>query len=144
MIDKEMVCKEIKESRDWVMNPENVMSLAALIYIKEHMPDFSDLSENTGACKLTREEAEEWVRGMDNADGTKGAFFISPAETDGLRGECDSIEFWAAMNLMKSDYGVVAKRHGVDCPAFYSDMAHAFLDDKDAKPGKLCLYHKYI
>lgn len=143
MIDRAMVCKEIKESRDWGMTRENVMSLAALIYIKEHMPDSSDESEDTHPCKLSLEEAEAWVRAMKNADGSKGSFF-SMAETDVLRGDCDCVEFWVAMNMMKSDYGEVAKRRGVDCLAFYTDMARAFLDDKDAKPGKLCLYHKYI
>lgn len=143
MIDRKIVCREIKESHDWSMTRENVMTLAALLYIKKHMSEDADKSEDTHPCKMTREEAEAWVHGMENADGSEGGFF-SMAETDAHRGDCDSVEFWVAMNMMKSDYGVVAKRYGVDRPAFYADMAHAFLDDKDANPGKLCLYHKYI
>lgn len=143
MIDRKMVCKEIKESHDWSMTRENVMTLAALLYIKKHMSEDADKSEDTHPCKLTREEAEAWVHGMENADGSEGGFF-SMTETDALRGDCDGVDFWAAMNMMKSDYGVVARMFSMDAPAFYAEMARAFLNDRDAAPGKLCRYHKYI
>lgn len=37
-----------------------------------------------------------------------------------------------AVNMMRSDYCMVARKHGVDKPEFYADMAQAFLFDKDA------------
>lgn len=40
--------------------------------------------------------------------------------------------WYAAVNMMRSDYCMVARKHGVDKPEFYADMAQAFLLDKDA------------
>lgn len=151
MMDKKCVCGEIEKSRDWNMNKDNVLTLAALLYIKEHMPEehehaheHSALGDTEGEpCELTREEADHWVRSMENADGSTGGFFPME-ETDEFKGQCRDIDFCVTMNMMKSDYGVVAKKFGVDMPAFYAEMAKAFLHDRDAAPGKLCRYHKYI
>ena len=40
--------------------------------------------------------------------------------------------WWAAMNMMYSDYYSVATKYGLDRPYFYADLAKAFLMDKDA------------
>lgn len=151
MMDKKCVCEEIEKSKDWNMNHENVLTLAALLYIKEHMPEEHEHDHEHSAmgvteeshCELTREEADRWVRSMENADGSTGGFF-DLAETDEFKGQCRDIDFCVTMNMMKSDYGVVAKKFGVDMPAFYAELAKAFLHDRDARPGKLCRYHKYI
>lgn len=143
MINHKTVCKEIEESRDWSMTRENAMSLAALLYIKEHMPEDEKHDEHNEPHELTDAEADEWVCGMENADGTDGAYF-SAGETDAFRGELPRADFWAAMNMMKSDYGVVARMFSVDVPAFYAELAKAFLNDRDAAPGKLWRYHKYV
>lgn len=151
MMDKKCVCKEIEESKDWKMTHENVLALAALLYIKEHMPEEHEHTHEHSAlgdteadyCELTREEADHWVKSMENADGSTGGFF-SMEETDEFKGQCRDIDFCVTMNMMKSDYGVVAKKFGVDMPAFYAEMAKAFLHDRDAAPGKLCRYHEYI
>jgi len=142
MIDHKTVCREIEEARDWGMTRENVMSLAALLYIKEHMEE-SEHDWHDEHMELTEAEAEEWVSGMENADGTQGAYY-AVGETDAFRGELPSTDFWAAMNMMKSDYGVVARMFSVDVPAFYAELARAFLNDRDAEPGKLWRYHKYV
>ena len=42
-----------------------------------------------------------------------------------------SCVWWAAMNMMYSDYYSVASKYGLDRPEFYADLAKAFLMDKD-------------
>lgn len=144
MIDHKTVCKEIEEARGWDMTRENVVGLAALLYIKKHLPeDEAEHDEHDEPQELTDAEADEWVHSMENADGTQGAYF-SVGETDAFRGELPRADSWAAMNMMKSDYGVVARMFSVDVPAFYAELAKAFLNDRDAGPGKLWRYHKYV
>lgn len=93
------------------------------------------------------ETAEHWLKGLKNADGTRGPHW--PLETtkqiQAQRGiDCDPIEFWAAMNIMYSDYYSAAKANNAHNQAFYADMAKAFLEDKDAEDDKLALYYKYV
>ena len=46
---------------------------------------------------------------------------------------------------MYSDYSKVFKKYGVgDKLDFYVDMAKAFIEDKDAQPGKLRRYYTYV
>ena len=56
----------------------------------------------------------------------------------------DPVEFWAALNMMYSDYCKVAKRHNTNTVDFYAAMAEAFLNDKDAGPDKLSNYYEYV
>lgn len=92
-------------------------------------------------------KAKEWVQGMQNSDGTRGEHFkaeqIEPIRMAHCP-TCDKMEFWAAMNMMYSDYCEVAKKMGMDKPEFYAHMAKAFLMDKDAGEHKLAKYMKYI
>ena len=37
-----------------------------------------------------------------------------------------------------------AKKNNASTVDFFADMAKAFLDDADARPDKLALYHKYV
>ena len=54
-------------------------------------------------------------------------------------------EFYAALNMIYSDFSPVAKKHGLGGSLdFYVDMAKAFLNDKDAAPGKISNYYNYI
>ena len=48
------------------------------------------------------------------------------------------------MNMIYSDYCVVAEKLGTSTAEFYAGMAKAFLDDKDAQPDKLGRYYEYI
>ena len=92
-------------------------------------------------------EAKEWVRGMKNGDGSTGEHW-KPEQTEPFRTahchDCDKMEFWAAMNMMYSDYCEVAKKMNVDKPEFYAAMAKAFLMDEDAGEEKLAKYMKYV
>lgn len=96
---------------------------------------------------LTRGQAMEWVAEMENADGTRGGHW-SMEETEVIRMQrgidCDSVMFFAAMNMMYSDYCRAAEKTGAASIDFYAYMAKAFLDDKDAAPNKLARYYCYI
>ena len=99
------------------------------------------------ASTLTLEQAKKWVSTMDNADGTTGQHW-SPEQTNAVMAQrgivCDKANFYAAMNMMYSDYCMVAKSYSADNPNFYADLAAAFLHDKDAAPGKLVTYWQTI
>ena len=103
--------------------------------------------ETDEKVKFDEHKAKEWVGRMKNNDGTTGEHFKAE-QTEQMRNahcpDCDKMEFWAAMNMMYSDYCDVAKKMNIDRPDFYAHMAKAFLMDKDAGEGKLARYMKYI
>lgn len=102
----------------------------------------------SGYIPFTKEMADEWSKHMDNEDGTRGAHWTleQAKQVMAQRGiECDPVQFWAALNMVYSDYVKVAKKHGVgDKIDFYADMAKSFLCDKDAPEDKLARYYEYI
>lgn len=104
------------------------------------------------ASEMTKADAEAWVSHMANEDGSTGQHWLieqtsAVAESMGITWEhltpwC----WWAAMNMMYSDYCEVAMRYGIATPEFFADMAKAFLFDKDG-PGpreKLAAYYHGI
>lgn len=96
---------------------------------------------------LTKAQAAAWVAEMENADGTHGGHW-SMEQTEAVRKqrgiECDPFMFYAAMNMMYSDYCKAAEKTGATSVDFYAYMAKAFLDDKDAAPNKLARYYHCI
>lgn len=95
--------------------------------------------------RFDKRTAEEWVEGMENADGSHGEHW-SIEKTEEIRlqkgVQCDPIEFWAAMNAAYSDLGKMAQKHhlGTD---FWVDYVKAFwFEDADAGPKKLERYHE--
>ena len=141
-----MMCKmkeldaheEIEELAECAACPENVLLMAAL----------KILEEDQNAGKLTLEEAKAWVAGMLNADGkpigetwdfkTIERVLAGTGITDEL------VEMYAAMNMIKADFGRALARHGVDNVELVVEMAHDWLHDPDAKPGKLQRYMRSI
>ena len=103
--------------------------------------------ETDKEVKFDEHKAKEWVARMKNNDGTTGEHFKAE-HAEQMRNahcpDCDKMEFWAAMNMMYSDYCAVAKKMNVDRPDFYAHMAKAFLMDKDAGAEKMAKYMKYI
>lgn len=96
---------------------------------------------------IPEEVAMEWVRSMKNADGTTGPHWTVEQVRQIMeqhRIKCDEIEFFVAINMMYSDYCKAAKKSNCSTVEFYAAMAKAFLDDKDAEPGKLNRYYEYI
>lgn len=99
--------------------------------------------------KLTREEAEKWVKGMKSDDGKTGGRWPFEqvkqyAGNFGIQGEANMVEFFAIMNALATDYGKVARKHGVDKIDFWADLTKAFLHDKDAVPDKARVYYECI
>ena len=84
---------------------------------------------------FTKEDAFYWVEHMENSDGTTGAQWTmdeTSAMAKSMGVYLPGCIWFAAVNMMRSDYCLVARKHGVDKPEFYADMAEAFLFDKDA------------
>lgn len=97
--------------------------------------------------QLPPREATEWVKSMENADGTTGEHY-SMEQVDQIMEQqkipLDKVEFYTAMNMMYSDYCKVAKKFNCSTPEFYACLAKAFLEDKDAEKGKLKRYYECI
>jgi hypothetical protein len=97
--------------------------------------------------KLDEETAHEWMENLRNEDGTKGPHWTKEQTTQVMKQkgiDCDPVEFWVAMNAMYSDYFNVAKKMNVNNIDFYTHMAKAFIDDKDAGEGKLMRYYEAV
>lgn len=96
---------------------------------------------------MTKETAEKWVRSMKGAAGGPGQHWTMEQAKQIMTRygyQADPVEFYVALNMMKSDYVKAAQKVGADKEEFYAAMADAFLNDEDAKADKLALYHHYI
>lgn len=102
--------------------------------------------------KLTEHDIEEWMKHIENSDGTRGAHFSKEevkqmAQKHGIKfDEFSEADLFAATNMMYSDYcdsiGAYTKN-----PDAYVKMAVDFLEDEDfdGKPEeKLSLYYHDI
>lgn len=89
--------------------------------------------------KLTEKEKDEWVKDLENDDGTRGETF-SKAEVESIArkhnikfDDYDLDTLWLMSNVMYSDYcGVLSKIQNGNQPANYVKLAVAFLDDPDS------------
>lgn len=144
-----------KELTEFMALPVTEASAKAIKGMIECM-EAVDRTERCGffdeAPQLTDEDLHAWVSEMENADGTVGAHWTE-AQTNSIAqaidvafGEVSAAEFWAAMNMMYSDYAPAGLKYGVDRPEFYADLAKEFLFDKDG-PGpsaKLAAYYNTV
>jgi hypothetical protein len=97
--------------------------------------------------RMNQELADEWMRNLENEDGSKGAHWSFEQTANILEQkklDCDAIEFYVAMNMLYSDYYKVAKKFNVNNTEFYAELAEAFLCDKDAAEDKLLRYFECI
>lgn len=96
---------------------------------------------------MTKEMADEWTRGMKNEDGTKGPHWTldQVKQVMAQKGiDCDPLEMFAVMNALYSDYCAVLKKHGANHMDMYTDLACAWLNDKDAVKNKASAYYEHI
>ena len=99
---------------------------------------------------LTYDEAEEWVRSMKNADGTKGGMWEMEELEKILRErgiKCDILTIYAGMNALYSDLGEVCKKYGISDKNvnFWLEAAIAYwVEDEDAVEDKLAVYYDCI
>lgn len=100
---------------------------------------------STDCGEFTRETAENWMNRLQNEDGSIGEHWtmqqINKVMEQYHITDCDPVEFYAAMNMLYSDYCKVFEKFGVSDTELYADMAKAFLCDKDAMPHKLMNYY---
>lgn len=153
MFTYENICADIKSLEEGPITQKTAAALAHLLYIKKNLCESDGAGKegrDVGEHGLTSDMVMAWVNGMENADGTIGPTW-SMEKTEGARIhmgiDCDPLAFYAAMNMVYSDYCMVAKKFSVDSLDFYAALAKAFLDDKDARyhgAEKLLRYHKYV
>lgn len=125
----------------------DAMSAPAEEHHKADKHETAHVEHAAHPAHLTLEDAKRWTSKMQNADGTKGCHWTLEQTQDVAKQRninCDPNDFWAAMNMMYSDYCTVARSYSADNQNFYADMAAAFLRDKDAVPGKIVKYLEVI
>lgn len=94
----------------------------------------------------------KWLNNLANDDGTYGPHWTMAETTDVAKDyniyfENISEKDWhMALNMIYSDYCIIAKKYNIDNIKFYVDMAKSWLWDKDTVNGKekLCKYYEYI
>ena len=109
--------------------------------------------EGNEPMKLDRMTAERWVHSMQGADParSKGGRWtmeeLKPmAQKMGIEPDPEDeefLEFYVMVNAMYARYCEVAKKFNITSPEFYGMMAKAWMNDKDAMPGKTALYYRY-
>ena len=90
--------------------------------------------ESTKTAGFTEADAKRWTEHMENSDGSKGPHWTleqATAVANSIGVHTDPWVWYAAMNMMYSDYWESATRYGVDRPEYYADLAKAFLFDED-------------
>lgn len=108
--------------------------------------------ESQDSFEMTREKAIEWMQNLQNEDpahptGPRWTMEeVKPlAQRHGIEeGTEEFIEFWAAMNMLYSDYYTVFKEYNLTTPDAFAKMAKAFLHDKDAMDHKLGRYYTSV
>lgn len=93
-----------------------------------------------------KDEAEAWVAHMKNEDPTHptGGRWTMAQTTSVMKDKGLSYpeaEWYAVMNMLYSDYGPLLAKHGPNELDAYVELAKAWLDDKDAMPGKTARYY---
>lgn len=92
--------------------------------------------------EFTEEDAREWVSHMDPPARWTMEQTTAVMHQRGYHHR--PCEFWAVMNMLVSDYGAVAVKHGSDRTEFWADMADAFIRDEDADEDKVGKYWRDI
>ena len=115
--------------------PINMNTVAQATALAELCCKLREIDGHGDGETLTKEDAERWTAKMENEDGSVGAHWTM--EQTGQVAAIAGVHFepwvwYAALNMMYSDYYAVAAKYGLDRPEFYADLAKAFLDDKDA------------
>ena len=150
---KDWLTMKIVECRAKPMDEQVAEKLAAYSAAYNAMCQWDEEDQPKQKSALTPEQfsmeaAKEWTKNMKNEDGTSGPHW-SVEQAKQIMAQrnlsLNPAEFYAALNMIYSDFSPVAKKHGLGGSLdFYVDMAKAFLNDKDAAPGKLSNYYNSI
>lgn len=130
--------------------PALAPDLLTLLTLKKELADLEASMPAAEAEKFGSEEIKTWVAEMKNTDGTTGEHW-SLAQTTAVGREM-GLNFqdfakecwWAAMNMVYSDYYPAAQKFGVDRTDFYAALALDFLRDPDGKSPKNKLKNYYF
>lgn len=128
---------------------ENVRNTSGFGILYECWDKTRKMEKHLMHCKLKPSDLTAWAEGMKNADGTQGAHWTKEQTTAAakmagvLMGHVSQEDFWVAMNMMYSDYSLMADKFNVNKPEFFAEMAKAFLFDKDGPDPdeKLAAYY---
>lgn len=146
MFTKKEVLEDIRKFAADNMTPINTEMLASLMIISDHS-ELLPGGEEEKDGELTPEEIHDWVNGMENVDGTRGGHWTM-GESETIRAKwaphCDPLKFYAAVNMMYSDYCCALNQAGGVTQELYALLARAFLTDPDAQPHKLARYVRHI
>lgn len=123
--------------RGTVEEATEIVTLLCMLKKIEHKQDF------------TEADAHEWAARMENTDDTTGQHWPMEQTTAVMRAHglhYDPAVWYAAMNMIYSDYYGVIEKHKVNYVDFYVDMTAAFLDDKDAggPEEKISAYYRCV
>lgn len=173
---EEVKCFEEKPSSKTLKDINDLLkALNNLQYLKEHETEEShsewghsdedkrthhDMTVHIGAehampKKLTEEQYKEWMRGLENADGSTGAHWTieQTHQVQMQKGlaKYDKHAFWAAMNASYSDLCTLFRKHDMDTADAYAEYAVDFwFEDEDAVGGgngdaeKLAAYYTAV
>lgn len=101
---------------------------------------------------FTEADARAWVSEMENEDGSTGEHWTqeqtqAAARSIGVDLSTVGTAVWyAAMNMVYSDYYGIAREYGLDRPDYYAKMAKAFLMDRDGGGAekKIAAYYRCV
>ena len=101
---------------------------------------------------FSADDAQTWVSHMENEDGSVGGHWTTDQTSAAARSigvdlsTVGTAAWYAAMNMVYSDYYGVAREYGLDRPDFYAKLAQAFLMDKDAggPQRKIAAYYRCV
>lgn len=97
--------------------------------------------------RLTEEDAQKWMDGLINSDGTSGPHWTLAQTTQVMQAKGyhhKPLDFWVAMNSRYSDDIALAAKYGYDKVEYWAEAAHNWLDDADAKPDKAARYYHSV
>lgn len=152
---KEKLHTRLAEYMELPVNAHNIEIISDTITCLDCLEDYCKSKETEEKHKdygkrnedFTKKTAKRWVDNMENEDGTVGEHWTFE-QTESVRKQhgfdCDGVEFYAAINMMYSDYCKVASKYGVNTADFYADLAEAFLCDEDAVEDKIEKYYECI
>ena len=160
--------KDIRMTAEWLEEqidreleagnrPQSARDFALLCLAKEYLEDMHRASHEHMEHEehhrhvdehMSLQEARAWVARMHSADGSYGGKWDYNTVCDYLHRTVGDkgklVDVYAAMNMMYTDYCVVARKYGVDTTDFYADMAMAWINDPDVPPGKTKRYYEEV
>ena len=115
--------------------PVSSRSVGSCTMLMDALCKADKITMESEASTFTEDDARRWTEHMENDDGSMGAHWTleqTTAVANSIGVHVDPWVWYAAMNMMYSDYWESATRYGVDRPEYYADLAKEFLFDKDA------------